>query len=263
MFVQATKRDDERGADYDPEAALARLRHARRDEPIVIGQLGQSLDGRIATPTGASKYINGAEALRHLHRLRASVDAVVIGVGTALADDPRLTTRHVAGPDPVRVVIDPRARMPAGLALFGDGAVRVICVTAEGVAPPAGAEGLALRSDRAGVIAPDEIVRALAARGLTRLLIEGGATTLARFVDAGLLDELHLMVAPIVLGSGKTGLNLAPIETPDQALRPAVRTMRFHDGDLLCICGLARGAATATATASAALPLEERCRATR
>ena len=257
MFVRANNARDGRGAEYDPDAALSRLRRARGGMPVVIGQLGQSLDGRIATPTGASKYINGREALRHLHRLRAGVDAVVIGVGTALADDPRLTTRHVEGPNPVRVVIDPTGRMRGDLSLLGDAAAPVISVCREGVAPPRGAEALALPCDGEGAIAPEAIIGALAGRGLTRLLVEGGAGTLARFLDAGVVDELHLMVAPIVLGSGKTGLNLAPIETLDQALRPSVRTMYFRDGDMLCICELARR------SASAAVALEEPCRATR
>jgi riboflavin-specific deaminase-like protein len=254
LFVRAKSVRESGGAEYDPDAALTRLRRGRPGAPVVIGQLGQSLDGRIATPTGASKYINGDEALRHLHRLRAAVDAVVIGVGTALADDPRLTTRHVDGPNPVRVVIDPTGRMPADLALLRDAAAPVLCVTRDGVAPPPGAEGLALPCDGDGPIDPGRIVRALAGRGLTRLLVEGGAETLARFLDAGVVDELHLMVAPIVLGSGKTGLNLAPIETLDQALRPSVRTMQFRDGDLLCICGLA--------PIRSALALEGACRAT-
>ena len=80
--------------------------------PVVVAQLGQSLDGRIATATGASKYISGFEALKHLHRLRAEVDAVLIGVGTLIADDPALTVRHVEGEHPVRVVIDPNGRAP-------------------------------------------------------------------------------------------------------------------------------------------------------
>jgi riboflavin biosynthesis pyrimidine reductase len=81
-------------------------------------------------------------------------------------------------------------------------------------------------------------VAALARRGLARILVEGGADTLARFLDAGAIDELHLMLAPIVLGSGKTGLNLAPIETLEEAMRPEVRTMRFRDGDMLCMCAI-------------------------
>jgi diaminohydroxyphosphoribosylaminopyrimidine deaminase / 5-amino-6-(5-phosphoribosylamino)uracil reductase len=231
-----------RTTDYDAETALSRLSRANGGAPVVIGQLGQSLDGRIATPTGVSKYINGREALRHLHRLRAQADAVIIGVGTAIADDPQLTTRHIEGPNPVRVVIDPTGRMPRELALLRDGAAPVICITEAGVRPPPGAEGLTLGRDADGCIAPARIIAALARRGLRRLLVEGGAMTLARFLDAGVVDELHLMVAPIVLGSGKTGLNLAPIETLDQAMRPLVRTMRFRDGDMLCMCDLARRA---------------------
>jgi len=208
----------------------------------VIGQLGQSLDGRIATPTGASKYINGHEALCHLHRIRAEVDAVVIGVGTAIADNPQLTTRHVEGPNQVRVVIDPHGRMPRGLTMLSDKAAPVISVTCRGVEAVRGTEQLALDCDGAARIDPERIVTALAARGLRRILLEGGAETLAGFLNAGAIGELHLMLAPIVLGSGKTGLNLAPIETLDEALRPTVRTMRFRDGDMLCMCDM-QGAA--------------------
>ena len=86
------------------EELFGPLRHGRVDDLVVVGQIGQSLDGRVATETGHSHYINGPAGLAHLHRLRALVDAVVIGVGTALADDPQLTVRRVAGPQPARVV---------------------------------------------------------------------------------------------------------------------------------------------------------------
>src|SRR5262245_27675971 len=89
------------------------LRRGIKDDLMVVGQFGQSIDARIATASGHSHYINGAAGLAHLHRLRALVDAVVIGVGTAVADDPQLTVRHVAGPSPARVVIDPKGRLPA------------------------------------------------------------------------------------------------------------------------------------------------------
>ncbi len=237
MFVQATKSAAmARALEYDPETALGRLAQHQGPDPLVIGQLGQSLDGRIATPTGASKYINGEEALRHLHRIRAVVDAVIVGVGTAVADDPQLTTRHVHGPSPTRVVIDPHGRMPADLTMLRDGAAPVYAITCEDVAAPEGAESLPLQCDGTNRINPCDIIRALTARGMKRILVEGGAETLGRFLDAGAIDELHLMLAPIVLGSGKTGLNLAPIEELDQALRPTVRTMRFKDGDMLCMC---------------------------
>ena len=239
MFVDATPGAAKaRAMEYDAEGALMRLSRHRGDAPLVVGQLGQSLDGRIATPTGASKYINGTEALRHLHRVRALVDAVIVGVGTANADDPQLTTRHVEGPSPTRVVIDPNGRIRPDLRMLSDGAAPVLVVTCPGRPVPPGTEALELQCDGAGLIAPEAIVAALAARGFRRLLVEGGADTLARFLNAGTIDELHLMVAPVVLGSGKTGLNLDPIAELDEALRPMVRTMRFKDGDMLCMCDM-------------------------
>lgn len=243
------------GTDYDPGRALrglsAQTQAQSSRRPYVVGQLGQSLDGRIATPTGMSKYINGVDALRHLHRLRARVDAVVIGVGTAIADDPQLTTRLVPGSNPLRVVIDPQGRMPDRLAMLSDGAGPVLSITTPSAPAPRRAEHLALPSSQAGHIAPADIIAALARRGVRSILVEGGAETLARFLNADAVDELHLMVAPILLGSGKTGLNLAPIEALDEAMRPEVQMMRFGDGDLLCLCDLAAARSSAKVTAAA------------
>ena len=239
MFVQATTgAATARAIEYDADTALTRLRKFDGDGSYVIGQLGQSLDGRIATPTGASKYINGQDALRHLHAIRAEVDAVVIGVGTAIADDPALTTRHVEGPDPVRVVIDPHGRLPHETAMLHDSKAKVLALTCCGVQSAPGAETIEMDCDGCEQIQPEAILTKLASRGLSKVLIEGGAKTLAGFINANVLDELHLMLAPIILGSGKTGLNLAPIEQLDEAYRPIVRTMRFRDGDMLCMCDL-------------------------
>src|SRR3569623_568757 len=88
------------------------LREGSVDDLVVVGQIGQSIDGRIATVTGHSKYINGPAGLDHLHRLRALVDAVLVGIGTAVADDPLLTVRRCVGPSPARVVLDPKGRIP-------------------------------------------------------------------------------------------------------------------------------------------------------
>src|SRR5687767_13582103 len=112
------------------------LRTGRIDDLVVVAQIGQSLDGRVATTTGHSHYINGPAGLAHLHRLRALVDAVVIGVGTALADDPQLTVRRVSGPQPARVVIDPSGRLPASARLLADDGVRRIVLSGSGVQPP-------------------------------------------------------------------------------------------------------------------------------
>ena len=195
------------------------------DDLLVIGQIGQSLDGRIATPTGHSHYINGADGLTHLHRLRALVDAVVVGIGTVLADDPQLTVRRVKGPQPARVVIDPQGRLPpTARVLAADGVRRLVVSVQQRREPlPQGVEVVTLASD--GVhIDPVAILSCLASRGLRRILIEGGASTISRFLAAGCLDRLHVVVAPVILGAGPASLALPPVERADHALRPATRT---------------------------------------
>ena len=205
---------------------------------MVVGQIGQSLDGRIATESGHSKYINGPAGLAHLHRLRALVDAVVVGVGTAIADDPQLTVRRVAGPQPARVVIDPKGRLPVSAKVLADDGVRRFLVTTEGVqyAPPPGVKIVALPTEY-GNIAPAAILAALAGHGLRRILIEGGADTLSRFLAAGCLDRLHVVVAPIILGAGRSSFILPPIERVDEALRVPIHTHRLDD-EVLFDCDL-------------------------
>ena len=107
-------------------AIFGPLRKGAVDDLVVVGQIGQSLDGRIATESGHSKYINGPAGLAHLHRLRALVDGIVIGVGTAIADDPQLTVRRVSGPHPARVVIDPKGRLGREAKVFARMA-RAVC----------------------------------------------------------------------------------------------------------------------------------------
>jgi len=217
---------------------FAPILEAPASRPFVVAQLGQSLDGRIATLGGESRYINGDAALDHLHRLRACVDAVVVGAGTIVADDPRLTVRRVKGRSPARVVIDPSGRLDgAGRWLERDGQ-RVFLVSAAGRAPR-GAELVRVPA-RDGVIPPSDIVAALAALGLRRLLVEGGATTISRFIDAGCVDRLHILMAPVILGSGLVGINLAQIESLKQALRPSVATHLLGGGEALFDCALRR-----------------------
>src|SRR5262249_44982571 len=103
---------------------------AGRRDGFALGQIGQSVDGRIATASGHSHYINGPAALDHLHRLRALADAVLVGIGTVLADDPQLTVRRVAGRSPARVVIDPNGRLPPTARLLAEDGVRVIVLQA-------------------------------------------------------------------------------------------------------------------------------------
>jgi diaminohydroxyphosphoribosylaminopyrimidine deaminase / 5-amino-6-(5-phosphoribosylamino)uracil reductase len=214
------------------------LRKGTVDDLVIVGQIGQSLDGRVATETGHSKYINGPAGLVHLHRLRALVDAIVVGVGTAIADNPQLTVRRVAGPQPARVVIDPKGRLGADARMFADDGVRRVLITAQGTrcAPPAGVEIIALPATD-GQIAPSAIAIALAGCGMRRMLIEGGANTVSRFLAAGCLDRLHVLVAPIILGAGGPGLILPALERADQAPRMPMRVHKIED-DVLFDCDL-------------------------
>lgn len=210
---------------------------APRDRPFVVAQLGQSLDGRIATIGGDSNYINGPAALDHLHRLRSSVDAVVVGIGTIIADDPQLTVRRVDGPQPVRVIIDPRGRLPASARCLATGESNCLVVTGSEAAVPRGAEGLVIKPS-ASRIEPSDIVDALFKRGLKRILVEGGGITISHFIDAGAVDRIHILVAPLIFGSGIPGLSLQPIGSVGEALQPETSVRVLDGGDVLFDCDL-------------------------
>lgn len=214
-------------------AALEAAEEAGR--PYIVAQMGQSLDGRIATASGHSHFVNGVEAIRFLHSLRARVDAVVVGASTAVADDPQLTVRHCAGRDPARVLVDRSRRAGSALRMFGPGAPCIV------FGPP-------LSSDPPGVeavpppgsdVSPEWMVETLAAHGFRRLLIEGGANTVSRFLAAGLVDRLCLLIGPLLIGSGPIGVNLPTIVTLAGALRPPVAVALLDEGDILADCDLA------------------------
>jgi diaminohydroxyphosphoribosylaminopyrimidine deaminase/5-amino-6-(5-phosphoribosylamino)uracil reductase len=220
------------------EELFGPLRQGGADGLVVVGQCGQSIDARIATPTGHSHYINGEAGLVHLHRLRALVDAVVVGVGTAIKDDPLLTVRRVEGPSPARVIVDPSGRLPLGARVLTDDGIRRLVITgpeARGQLP-VGVERVPI-DPHEGQLAPAAIIAALAIRGFRHLLIEGGADTVSRFVAARCLDRLHVVVAPIILGAGRSSLTLPPIDRVDEAL-PAPMRVHLLGGDVLLDCDL-------------------------
>jgi riboflavin-specific deaminase-like protein len=194
---------------------------------LVIGQLGQSLDGRIATETGASHFVTGPDDIERLHRLRALVDAVVVGATTVASDDPRLTVRLTDGENPVRVVLDPSERVGVERRVRSDAAARTLLVRRA----PAGADRAELVGDELHVPASAEgaldlaaLLDALRGEGLRRILVEGGGVTVSRFLEAALLDRLHVTVAPMLIGSGRPSVTLKAIGTLDEAIRPACRT---------------------------------------
>jgi riboflavin-specific deaminase-like protein len=170
---------------------------------FVLGRIAQSLDSRIATTTGASRWISGPEDITHTHRLRALFDVVLVGAGTVRADDPRLTTRAVEGPSPVRVVLDPNRRLDARYQVFRDGPPTLLACAEDASGPDTLGRASVLRLPRAGSgLCMQTLLAALAARGLHRVFVEGGGITVSRFLAAGLLDRLHVTIAPLLLGDG-------------------------------------------------------------
>ncbi len=196
-----------------PEAVAARVlnqafrKHARVGRPLVVLKSAVSLDGRVATAAGDSRWISGARSRRLAHRWRAECDAVCVGIGTAIADDPLLTARDLGDVrQPLRVVFDSAARLEPSSKLVGAIDVAPLLVVTGPDAPAdriealraAGAEVIACDGERA-----DRVAAALAELGrreLTSVLLEGGPTLAGAFLDAGEIDELRMFIAPVVIG---------------------------------------------------------------
>jgi diaminohydroxyphosphoribosylaminopyrimidine deaminase / 5-amino-6-(5-phosphoribosylamino)uracil reductase len=201
-----------------------------RSATLVVAHLGQSADGHTAAISCTSKFITGSADILHNHRLRALCDVVLVGARTVEIDDPLLTTRLVSGQSPVRVILDPNARLQEPRAVFDNrGAPTLVAIASERrCALPSHVETFQVRRSRDGIELPD-LLRQLRARGLSRVFIEGGAVTVSHFLRAGLLDRLQLAVAPLRLGPAPVPPSPAP--GPDELARICSRVRRFSLGD--------------------------------
>jgi diaminohydroxyphosphoribosylaminopyrimidine deaminase / 5-amino-6-(5-phosphoribosylamino)uracil reductase len=223
--------------------------------PITIGHLGQSLDGFIATPSGDSCFVTGPQNILHLHRLRALSDAVIVGACTAESDNPRLTTRLVAGRNPLRVVLDPRFRLSSTLRVFSDGEARTVraCAVGSAGAGPARDRGEDILEVevRDGSLDLKDLLNKLRERGCSRIFVEGGGVTVSSFLEAGLLDRLHLAVAPLLIGDGRSAIRLAPRTRLQDCMKLNQRVYRSGN-DILFDCDLRSSRAARTDSESAA-----------
>lgn len=206
-------------------------KHVTTGLPHVSLKLALSLDGRIATRTGASKWVTGPDARAKVHLLRARHDAVAVGIGTAIADDPRLTVRDYAGPSPTRVVFDTKLRLPLDGHLAKTAQeTRTIVLCGED-APAHEEEELrgmgvtVLRAEKSaeGRVDVSQALTLLGEQGIVSMMVEGGAELAGSFLAGELADDLHAFVAPILLGPrGRPGaVDWAGPDTTQQAPRIA------------------------------------------
>lgn len=180
------------------------------DRPTVTVSYAQTLDGRLATASGSSRWISAPESLRFAHQLRAEHDAVVVGAGTACKDDPRLTVRLVPGDDPLRVVVDSSLRTPLSAALLANGAAEGTVLAVTDRAPERrceealslGATVLKVPADDAGRVSLRALLSELYSLGVRSVMVEGGAALITSFLNDRLVDRLAVCIAPKILGRG-------------------------------------------------------------
>ncbi|MBU6282523.1 bifunctional diaminohydroxyphosphoribosylaminopyrimidine deaminase/5-amino-6-(5-phosphoribosylamino)uracil reductase RibD [bacterium] len=214
----------------------------RVGRPFVRLKLAASLDGRIAARGGSARWITGGPARALVHRWRDEMDAVLVGSGTAIADDPALTCRRRGGRDPLRIVLDGRLRLPPSARMLREGSSPVWIVTSRGHD-----RRRAARLERAGavvVVVPRRrggsdlgaLLDRLGGEGVLSVLVEGGGEVAARFLDAGLVDEVCLFTAPLLLGGDGISM-VGPLGVTDPARAPRLRIERREvvGADLLTV----------------------------
>lgn len=207
--------------------------------PFVTVKYAQSLDGRIATTSGASRWISSEQARSYAHRLRAEHDAVMIGIGTAIADDPELTVRLVKGRDPLRICLDSKLRIPLDARLLrGETPTLIVTTVAEMQGKVQeierrGKEVLILPPTAEGRVPIRPLLERLATRGVTSILVEGGARVVTSLLREGFVERIVVITSPIILGRGTEAIGDLGISELKDALRPASWQLRRVGGDVV------------------------------
>jgi riboflavin-specific deaminase-like protein len=202
--------------------------------PAVTITFAQSLDGRIATKTGASQWISGPETLELAHRLRNEHAAVLVGIGTVLADNPQLTCRAPGGKSPLRVILDSELRTPLSATVVQTAREVPTLLFASTQLPKdraavlsdAGAEVVSVSDTTPGRLDLSAVLGVLADRGIDRLLIEGGSAVITSFVAEDLWDRLITVMAPMIIGDGTSSVGDLGIETLSTA--PRAKTVQVY-----------------------------------
>jgi GTP cyclohydrolase II len=230
------------GHALDVTPLLGEIRRAQ-ERPYVVLKYAQTLDGRIATASGDAKWISGEPERRISHAMRAACDAVMVGIGTVLRDDPRLTVRMVPGVSPIRVVLDSRLRVPLDAGVLDPDAVTIVVTTAR--SSPARREALRERRVRVEVVREGpqgldlhEGLARLADLGIRSLLVEGGARVITSLLREGFADRVVVALAPMLLGKGTEAVGDLGVAEVVQALRLVNPTRHAAGTDLLIAADL-------------------------
>ena len=214
------------------------IRTMTLDRPWVTVKAAMSLDGDVALSGGESKWISGPLSRSKAHLLRSEHDAVLVGVGTVLADDPELTVRLVEGKSPLRVVLDTQLRTPPGSKVVGDG--KCLLLAGMDASPERasalerrGARILRLPSDeKTGHPSVEQVLSALASEGISMLLVEGGSSVISAFIKATMVDEYSLFVAPVLLGRGLQLAGDLSLDHMGEAIALSPARIKQVEGDL-------------------------------
>jgi diaminohydroxyphosphoribosylaminopyrimidine deaminase/5-amino-6-(5-phosphoribosylamino)uracil reductase len=210
--------------------------------PYVHGKWAMTLDGKIATRTGDSKWISGPASRGRVHELRGRMDAIVVGIGTALADDPQLTARPPGPRIPTRIVLDSHARLPPSSVLATTARVTPLLVIAAAGADEGRMAALRGCGGEVLTLPPDDgrpsvaaLLNELGRRRMTNILVEGGAAVLGAFLDAAAIDEVHVFIAPCLAGgaAAKTPIAGRGVDRIAEVLKLAGCRVERVDSDVL------------------------------
>lgn len=185
----------------------AYVKYTRTKKPFVILKLAMSVDGKIATTTGDSKYITSKEARTYVHQLRSEVDAVMVGINTVLRDNPELTTRLYKGKDPLKIVVDSRLKIPKSCNLMKDPAKLIIATTNRTSKPSIRrlqqkGVNVIITKSRKGLVDLQDLIIQLGKHDITSIMIEGGSHLNSSAIKDGIVDKVMVFTAPKIIGNG-------------------------------------------------------------
>lgn len=222
-----------------------RSKFSRTHLPFVTVKYAQTLDGKIATRTGDSRWISSPSSRRLAHRLRSIHQAVLVGVNTIIQDDPQLNVRLVKGKNPIRIVVDSRFRSPLQAKAFKRGTKTMLAVTPKANKrrirdfEKKGVEILILKKNKTGQVDLEDLLRKLGERNVRSLLVEGGSKIITSFLKQKLVDRMVIVIAPLIIGKGIRGIE--SVRTRKVGDLASLSSLKIYEcGDDVILDGLIR-----------------------